>query len=203
MRKDSSMGGADALKALIRLYSGSTPFIARVRAGTVDEGKHICEVDPADGSAKISRVFLNVVGDSGLVVVPADKSHVLCVYSLEFKNQAYIVACSKIRKIILKTSPAGTTTLDFSDTGVELKTGANGRVKIADAGTELGSGAQKMVRGDELMTHLEAINEKLQILGDWAATGAPPGPTGGIAPLVGFMAPTIPATVLSSKNKVE
>lgn len=199
------MGGADALKKLIQMYSGSAPFIGRVRRGTVDEAKRVCEVAPADGSAKVGRVFLNVVGESDLVVVPADNSHVLCVYSLEFRNQAYIVACSKIKKVLLKSNPAGVSSIEFSDAGVELKSGADGRVKIAPAGTELGSGAQKMVRGDELMAHLEAINEKLQILGDWAATGLPPGGlgTGGIAPLVGFTAPTIPATVLSSKNKVE
>lgn len=193
----------ESLKALIQLFSGAAPFVGRVKAGSVDEQKRMCEVQPSSGGPKINRVYLNVVGVGDLLIVPADNSHVLCVYSLEFRNQAYIVACSKIKKILLKSNPGGVSSIEFSDAGVELKSGADGRVKIAPAGTELGTGAQKMVRGDDLMSHLEAINEKLQELGAWAATGSPPGPTGGIAPLVGFAPPTIPATLLSSKNKVE
>lgn len=198
-----SRSAGESLKALIQLFSGAPPFVGRVKAGSVDEQKRTCEVQPSSGGPKINRVYLNVVGVGDLVVVPADNSHVLCVYSLEFRNQAYIVACSKVKKVLVKSNPAGVSSIEFSDAGVELKSGADGRVKIAPAGTELGSGAQKMVRGDELVAHLEAINEKLQEIGVWAASGVAPGPTGGIAPLVGFTVPTIPATVLSSKNKVE
>ncbi|MBN8220682.1 MAG: hypothetical protein J0L53_07140 [Spirochaetes bacterium] len=109
--------------------------------------------------------------------------------------QAYIVACSKIRKIILKTSPAGAVEFELSDDGVEVKVGASGRVKIEPSGTLIGSGAQFMVRGDELQTLLQQILALLQTMVTWGAGVTPP--------LAGAVVPTIPATLLSSKNKVE
>lgn len=202
MERDSKTP-AQALKELVQIFAGAKPSIGKVKRGTVDESKRICEIIPADGGQKISRVFLNVVSESNLVIVPADDSYVAYVHAGNFKSQAYIVACSKIRKIILKTSPAGTVTFDLSDSGVEAKAGANGRVKIADAGTEIGTNGQPQVRGNDLQSHLEAINERLTILKAWAESGVAPGPAGGIAPLVGFTVPTIPATLLSIKNKVE
>lgn len=194
---------AEAFKALVQNFSGAKPSIGKVKRGTVDEDKRICEVTPFDGGPKISRVFLNVITDADVLIVPADDSYVAYMHALNFRNQAYIIACSKIRKIILKTSPAGTVSFELSDAGVEVKAGANGRVKIAAAGTEIGSGAQKMVRGDELNTLLGQVLTALQAVVLWGATGVAPGPAGGIAPLAGVTVPTIPATLLSSKNKVE
>lgn len=199
------MGSGQALIRLIQAFRGAKPEVGRVKKGTVNETKRICEVVPVSGAPKISRVFLNVVDKAELIVVPADDSYVLYVHARDFRDQAYIVACSKIRKIILKTSPAGTVTFDISDAGVEVKAGANGRVKISPAGTEIGNGEQKQVRGDELQTLLQQILTLLQTMVAWAGTGTPPGGggTGGIAPLVGATVPTIPTTMLSSKNKVE
>ncbi len=188
-------GPTESLKQIIKMFGSPAPFIGRVKRGTVDEAKHTCEVLPSTGGAKLDRVFLNVVGDSNLVVVPADDSHVLCLYSLDFKNQAYIVACSKIKKIILKSSPAGSLSIDMSDSGFDIKVGADGRVKITGAGTQLGTGAQKMVRGDELLTLLQQIITLLQTTVAWGLTVTPP--------LSDAVVPTIPATLLSSKNKVE
>lgn len=186
---------AQAFKALVESFSGAKPGVGRVKKGTVDEDKGTCEVIPADGGLKISRVFFNVVSEAAFLVIPADDSYVAYMHARNFRSQAYIVACSKIRKIILKTSPAGTVTLDLSDAGVELKAGADGRVKIAAAGTEIGSGAQKMVRGDELKAWADQLVIGLQAIVTWGASVTPP--------LAGVIIPSFPGTVLSSKNKVE
>lgn len=193
----------ESLKALVQNFAGAPPSVGRVKKGSVDEGKGICEIIPAGGTGKISRAFLNVVSGAQLTIIPADDSYVAFMHSRNKSAQAYIIACSKIRKIILKTSPAGTVSFELSDAGVEVKAGANGRVKIAAAGTEIGSGAQKMVRGDELNTLLGQVLTALQAVVAWGKTGVAPGPAGGIAPLADVTVPTIPATLLSSKNKVE
>lgn len=193
----------DAFRKLVAIFAASQPAVGRIKKGTMNEAKGTCQIISGGGSSRINRVFLNVVSNPDLLLIPADDSYVVYAMAPGSSEQAYIIACSKIRKVILKTSPAGTVTLELSDAGVELKAGTNGRVKIATAGTEIGNGEQKMVRGDELNTVLGNIVTSLQTLGTWAASGVAPGPAGGIAPLVGFTAPTIPATLLSSKNKVE
>lgn len=185
----------EAFKALVENFSGAPPSVGRVKKGSVDEGKGVCEIIPAGSSEKISRAFLNVVTGAQLIIVPADDSYVAFMHSRNKSAQAYIIAYSKIRKIILKTSPAGTVTLDLSDAGVELKAGTDGRVKIAAAGTEIGSGAQKMVRGDELKAWADQLVIDLQAIVTWGASVTPP--------LAGVIIPSFPGTVLSSKNKVE
>lgn len=184
-----------AFERLVSLYSGIKPGIGQVKRGTVDEQKGICEIIVAGSGQRIPRAFLNVIANPAVIVVPADESYVAYLHTRNFANQAHIVACSKIRKIILKTAPAGTVTLELSDAGVELKAGSNGRVKIAAAGTEIGSGAQKMVRGDELKAWADQLVTSLQTIVTWGAGVTPP--------LAGVVIPAFPGTVLSSKNKVE
>ena len=198
-----SLTPAEALKRLVAAFSGAKPNIGRVKRNTVNEAKKTCEVMPADGGPKISPVFLNVVSNADITIVPADDSYVAYIHAGEFRNQAHIIACSKIRKIILKTSPAGTVTFDLSDSGVEVKAGANGRVKIADAGTEIGTSGQPQVRGTALQAWAQNVDTAIAALITWGATGQPPGPAGGIAPLAGVTPTTFAPTILSSKNKVE
>lgn len=69
--------------------------------------------------------------------------------------------------------------------------------------TKLGSGETKMVRGAELQEFCEEVVSVLNSIIQWGATGVPPGPTGGIAPLTGVLPPEIPATLLSEKNTLE
>ncbi len=184
-----------AFERLVSLYSGIKPGIGKVKRGTVDEQKAICEIVVAGSGQRIPRAFLNVIANPAVIVVPADESYVAYLHTRNFANQAHIVACSKIRKIILKTAPGGTVTLELSDAGVELKAGSNGRVKIAAAGTEIGSGAQKMVRGDDLKAWADQLVTSLQAIVTWGAGVTPP--------LTGAVIPSFPGTVLSSKNKVE
>jgi hypothetical protein len=49
----------------------------------------------------------------------------------------------------------------------------------------LGEGGKKMLLGDDVQTWAKAIDAALTALYSWAATGVPPGPTGGIAPFPG------------------
>lgn len=181
-----------AFRKLVREFSGAPPGVGRVKKGTVNEAKGHCEL--VVGGARIPQAFLNVVTGAQFMIVPADDSYVAYIPAGD-NGQAHIIAYSKIRKIILKTSPAGTVTLDLSDAGVELKAGADGRVKIAAAGTEIGSGAQKMVRGDELKAWADQLVIGLQAIVTWGASVTPP--------LAGVIIPSFPGTVLSSKNKVE
>lgn len=191
----------DAFKKLVELFASSQPAVGRIKKGTVDEKKGTCQI--VTGTAKINRVFLNVISNPDLLLIPDYDSYVVYTMAPGSNEQAYILACSKIRKIILKTSPAGTVTFDLSDSGVEVKAGANGRVKIADAGTEIGTSGQPQVRGTALQAWAQNVDTAIAALITWGATGQAPGPAGGIAPLTGVTPTTFASTILSSKNKVE
>ena len=51
--------------------------------------------------------------------------------------------------------------------------------------TTLGQGTYKMILGDMLAAWAQAKDAEIQALYIWGATGAPPGPTGGINPFPG------------------
>lgn len=192
-----------ALKKMVSAFGNTNFAVGRIKRGTINEQKGICEIIPSEGSAKITRAFFNVVTDASFLLIPAEGSHVLYMTARNFRNQAYIVACSKIKKLLLKTSPAGSLTIDMSDSGAELKVGANGRIKIAAAGTEIGTSGQPQVRGTALQSWAQNVDTAIAALIAWGATGQAPGPTGGIAPLAGVTPTTFAPTILSSKNKVE
>ena len=62
---------------------------------------------------------------------------------------------------------------------------------------KLGDGTYKMLLGEELKAWCQAVDNALNALYNWGATGVAPGPTGGISPF-----PKTPALVAWSDNNM-
>jgi hypothetical protein len=184
------------IKQLYPLYPPAHGKILKV-----NEAEGICSVSFADGRPVNDRVFLQSVLSPDFIVIPADGSEVITAFADNSQQRAFIIKVAKVKKIIWKTSPAGQTSFEMSDSGVTIENG-NGRFVLSNTGTALGQGTEPMVKGQSLSVWAGTVDTVLGALLVWAATGVAPGPAGGIAPLTGVQPSAFDPNILSQENKL-
>lgn len=190
----------DPLLRLIKeLYPLNPPANGKILK--VDEAQGICTVSFADGRPVNDKVFLQSVLTPDFILIPADGSEVITAFTDNSLQRAFIIKVAKVKKIIWKTSPAGETSFEMSDTGVTIENG-DGRFVLSNTGTVLGQGTEPMVKGQSLSSWAATVDTALALIIAWGATGVAPGPTGGIAPLAGVQASAFDPNILSQENKL-
>ncbi len=179
--------------------------VMRAKVESVDESKYmITAVSTADiGSSekpmyKASLRASVISGDLGFIIVPEAGSIVALAFAHNDEQQAVVIACSKIAKVIITVK-----------TSIELKIdgSAAGKLKIDTEGIDLGGAAEPMVLGDTLKGWCQQMTLKVNEIIAWAKTGiAPSGgdaDIGGIAPYSGGDAPAFPTAALSTKHRAD
>jgi hypothetical protein len=187
------------LKLIKELYPLYPPAYGKILK--VNEAEGICSVSFADGRPVNDRVFLQSILTPDFIIIPADGSEVITAFADNTLQRAFIVKVAKVKKIIWKTSPAGTTSIEISDTGINIEND-KGRFVLANTGTILGQGTEPMVKGQSLSAWAGTVDIAIQALITWAATGVAPGPAGGIAPLTGVQPTAFDPNILSQENKL-
>ncbi len=165
----------------------------RIKAGSVDETKGLCIVVPDDGSPDMRNVRMQSMFNPTVLVIPDDNSKVLCGFGDNQRSKAVILSVEKIRKIRWLTSPAGTMSIEASDTGIKIELGA-GKVELTSQGTALGDGTEPMVLGNQLQAWGQSVDLAIATIVAWGATVTPP--------LSGVIPPAFTPALLSQGNKV-
>ncbi len=88
-----------------------------------DETTGMCTVKFSKSDFPVNKkVMLGADNGSEILLLPMEGSKVVVGFDDNNLSRARVIAYSKIKKIIIKTSPLGNLTLDISDNDIKIKT---------------------------------------------------------------------------------
>lgn len=196
----------DLIQAIRRAAKSNDVFLAiRAKVESVDESDYtiraISTADEGESDAPVYTASIRasvVTGDLGFIAVPEKGSIVFISFAHNSEQQAVVIACSKIAKVIITVK-----------TQIELKIEGSdaGKIKIDTDGIDIGGAAEPIVLGDTLKGWCDDVYAALDAIIQWGATGVEgtggSSDVGGIAPLSGITAPSFPVDALSKKHKAD